>query len=158
PTVSYFKWEHGPFVRVKTAELLRDFVVREMTDRIAFTSDGSGGECERLPSVSDVVQAVSIGPVTVLPGLAPCNAGQNKYNWSRVTGPRPLKSAERTLSGHMRGRTVVIQPIGPLLQTSCEEMEFSGMKIPGGWIHAQRVPVSAGRNMLGCAHCGGIEQ
>ncbi len=46
--------EHRPFILVKAAEL-RDFIVREMTDRKAVASDGSGGEREGLPGVPHVV-------------------------------------------------------------------------------------------------------
>ena len=52
----------------------------------------------------------------------------------------------------------MIQPIGPLLQAACEEVKFGRMQIPGGWIHAQCVPVSGGRNALGRADRSGIEQ
>ena len=52
----------------------------------------------------------------------------------------------------------MIQPVGPLLQASCEEVELGGVQIPGGWIHAQRVLVSSGWNPLGRANRSGIEQ
>ena len=149
--------EHRPLVLVQATEL-RDFIVREMTDRKAVASDGSGGERKRLPGVPDIVQAVSICPVTVLPRLAPRNAGQDKHYWRRAVGPFHLEIAERALFGHVRGGTVMIQPIGPLLQAPCEEVEFGRVQIPGGWIHAQRVPVSGGRNALGRANRSGIEQ
>ena len=52
----------------------------------------------------------------------------------------------------------MIQPVGPLLQASGEEVKFGRMQIPGGWIHAQRVPVTGGRNALGRANRSGIKQ
>ena len=137
---------------------LRDFIVREMTDRKTVASDGSGGERERLPGVPYVVQAVSICPVAILPRLAPRNAGQDKHDWRGAAGQLHLEIAQRTLFGHVRRGTVMVQPIGPLLQAPCEEVEFGRVQIPGGWIHAQRVPVAGGRNALGRADRSGIEQ
>jgi hypothetical protein len=93
---------------------LRDFIVREMTDGKAIASDGSGGKRECLPGMSHIVQAVSIRPVTILPRLAPRDAGQHKYYRHRAIGPLHLKIAESTLLGHVRRGPVVIQPIGPL--------------------------------------------
>jgi hypothetical protein len=46
--------EHRPLIFGQAAEL-RDFIVREMADRKAFASDGSGGEREGLPGVPHVV-------------------------------------------------------------------------------------------------------
>ena len=46
--------EHRPLILVQAAEL-RDFIVREMTDRKPVASDGSGGEREGLPGVPHVV-------------------------------------------------------------------------------------------------------
>ena len=64
---------------VREAAELRDFIIREMTYRKTVASNSSGGEGERLPGVPYVVQAVSIGTITILPRLAPRNAGQNKH-------------------------------------------------------------------------------
>jgi hypothetical protein len=64
---------------VREATELRDFIIGEMAYRKAVASNGSGGEGERLPGVPYVVQAVSICPITILPRLAPRNAGQNKH-------------------------------------------------------------------------------
>jgi hypothetical protein len=75
-----------------------------------------------------------------------------------AAGQLHFEIAQRALLGHVRRGTVMIQPIGPLLQASCEEVEFGRVQIPGGWIHAQRVPVSGGRNALGRADRSGIEQ
>jgi hypothetical protein len=48
-----------------------DFVVREIANCITIASNSSGGEHERLLGVPYVVEAVSIGTITILPGLAP---------------------------------------------------------------------------------------
>src|SRR5580704_16356584 len=105
----------------------------------------------------DVVQAVSIGPVPVFPGLAPRDAGQNKYDWRGALDRVHLKMAGRALLRHVRRGTVVIQSIRPLLQAAREEVKLSRMQIAGGWIHAQRIPVSGGWNQLGRANRSGIE-
>ena len=46
--------EHRPLILMQAHEL-RDFIVREMTDRKAVASNGSGGEREGLPGVPHVV-------------------------------------------------------------------------------------------------------
>ena len=46
--------EHWPLILVQATEL-RDFIVREMTDREAVASDGSGGERKGLPGVPYIV-------------------------------------------------------------------------------------------------------
>ena len=52
----------------------------------------------------------------------------------------------------------MIEPVGPLVQAPCEEVKLGRMQITGGWIHAQSVPISGGRNALGRADRSGIEQ
>ena len=54
--------------------------------------------------------------------------------------------------------SVMIQPIWPLLQAPRDKVEFRRMQIPGRWIHSQGVFISAGRNTLGRADRGGIEE
>src|ERR1700736_3916107 len=76
---SQFDDHHGPLVLVQTAEP-RYFVVGKMTECKAVASHGPGSERKCLPGVSDVVQAVAVGAVTVLPCLAPRDAGQYKYD------------------------------------------------------------------------------
>ena len=127
--------QHRPLIHAQATEL-RHFIVREMSDREAIASDGPGGERKRLPGVPYVVQAVSICPVTVLPRLAPRNAGQNKHDWRRAAGQLHFKIAAPALLRHVPGRTVMIQPIWPPLQTPCEEVEFRRVQIPGGRIHS----------------------
>lgn len=104
--------------------------------RKAAASHSPGRDRKRLPGVSHVVQAVSISPVTVLPRLAPGNGGQDERYWHRAISQLHLKIAARTLLGHVRGGPVMIQPVGPLLQALCEEVELGRVQIPGGWIHA----------------------
>src|ERR1019366_9627213 len=111
---------------------LHHFIVREMADREAIASDGSGGKRNRLPGMPLVVQAVSICPVPVLPGLAPYNAGQHKHDRGKAASQLQIKSAERALLGHVRGWAVMIHPIGPPLQAPCEEVEFRRGQISGG--------------------------
>src|SRR5579871_5252297 len=102
-----------------------------MTGRKGVASYRSGGECEGLPGVPHVEQAVSICPVTILPRLAPRNAGQDKHDWRRAADQLHLKITQRALFGHVRRGTVVIQPVRPRLQTPCEEMAFGRMKVSG---------------------------
>ena len=45
-----------------------------------FASNRLSRKRDRLPCVSNIVQAISISPVTILPRLAPSNAGQHKYD------------------------------------------------------------------------------
>src|SRR5205807_1409090 len=137
---------------------LHNFIVREMTAGEAVAPNCPGGERERLPGMSDVVQAVSICPVTVLPSLAPRDAGQDKYYGRGLIRPLHLEIAASSLLGHVRRGPVMIQAIGPLLQVACEEVELGGVQIPGGWIDAQRIPVSGGWNALGRANRSGIEE
>jgi hypothetical protein len=73
-----FDKEHWLLI-VREATELRDFIIGEMAYRKTIASNGSGAEGERLPSMPNVVQAVSIGTTTILPRLAPRNAGQNKH-------------------------------------------------------------------------------
>src|SRR5262245_28247693 len=78
--------EHRPLVFVQ-ATGLRDFIIREMTDRKGVTSHGAGGEHERLSGMPHIMQAVSICPITILPRLAPRDAGQDKCYWRRAIDP-----------------------------------------------------------------------
>ena len=138
--------EHRPLVFVQ-ATGLRDFIIREMTDRKGVTSYGAGGEHERLPGMPHIMQAVSICPVTILPRLAPRDAGQDKCYWRRASGPLHPEIAESTLLGHVRRGPVMIQPIGPLLQTPCEEVGLGGCRFPedGFTRNAYRYPVDGTR-------------
>src|SRR6266849_9731560 len=51
----------------------------------------------------------------------------------------------------------MIKAIGPIDQTSRAEVKFGRVEITGGWIDAQRVDSSGGRDSLGRANRGGIE-
>ena len=75
-----FNDEHRPLVLAEAAETARFH--RPGNRRIArvVASHGLGGERQRLPGVTDIVQAVSIGAVAILPRLAPRDAGQDKYD------------------------------------------------------------------------------
>jgi hypothetical protein len=42
----------------------------------------------------------------------------------------------------------MIKPVGPILQPSCEKVEFCRVQITGRWIYSQCVPVSRGRHTL----------
>ena len=77
---------------------------------------------------------------------------------AELASRRQLEIADRALLRHVRGRTVMIQSIGPLLEAAREEVKFGRMQISGGWIHAQRIPVSGGWNALGRADRSGIEK
>ena len=127
--------QHWPLIHVRAAQL-RHFIVREMSECEAVASDSAGGECKRLPSVPYVVQAVPICPFTVLPRLAPHNAGQNEHNGRRAAGQLHFKITAPALLRHVPGWIVVIPPIWPPLQTPCEEVEFRRVQIPGGGIHS----------------------
>ena len=86
-------------------QCLRDFIIREMAYRKTVASNGLGGEGERLPGMPYVVQAVSICTITILPRLAPRNGGQNKHNGAELPTQFHLNIAQRTLFGHVPGRT-----------------------------------------------------
>src|SRR4051794_16442516 len=118
----------------------------------------SGSERQRLPGMSHVVQAITIGALTILPCLPPRNAGQDKHYWSGAIGQTYLEIADSTLFGHVRRRSIMIQPIGPFLQAARQEVELGRMQIARGWIHAQRIPVSRGRNNFGRADRRGVEE
>ena len=60
--------QHRPFIHARAAQL-DHFIVGEMPCRETIASDSPGGERKCLPRVSYVVQAVPIGPFTVLPRL-----------------------------------------------------------------------------------------
>src|SRR5450631_4219935 len=106
------------------------------------------------------MEAVTIGSVAVLPCLAPSNARERKHDWCGVGAVRQIEVEipQPTLLSHVRRGTVMIEAAGPLLQAPCEEVKLGRMQITGGWIHAQSVPVSGGRNELGRADRSGIEQ
>ena len=152
-----FDNEHGPLVVVQPTDP-RDLIVRKVTDSKTVASDGAGGQRKRFPGMPDVVQTISICPVPILPRLAPRNTGQDKHDRRGVAGQSQLDTALRTLLGHVRRGTVMIQSIGPVLHAPCEEVELGRMQIPGGWIHTQGVAISGGRNTFGRANRGGIEQ
>jgi hypothetical protein len=75
--------QHGPFIFIQEA-VLRNLVIFELANSEAFASHCSGSKRERLPRVSDIVQAIAISAILVLPRFAPGNAGQNKDD--RVIG------------------------------------------------------------------------
>ena len=85
-----------------------------------------------------------------------CWSGQTQS--AQSYRPTSFQDRPAPLFRHVRGGTVVVQPIWPLLEAPCEEMELRRVQIPGGWIHAQCVTVSGGRNALRRANRGGIEQ
>src|ERR1019366_6403181 len=121
-------------------------------------SEGSGRECERLPGVPDVVQTIAIGAVAVLPGFTPRNAGEDEYDRRGAVGPPHFEVAPRALFGHVRGGAVMVEAIGPVFETAREEVEFGGVEIARGWIHAEGVAVSGGRHAFGGADGGGVEE
>ena len=102
-----FDNEHGPLVVVQPTDP-RDLIVRKVTDSKTVASDGAGGQRKRLPGMSDVVQTISICPVPILPRLAPRNTGQDKHDWRGAADQLQLKTAQRTLLGHVRRGTVMI--------------------------------------------------
>ena len=55
---------------------------------------------------------------------------------AELSAAKSVEIAQRALLGHMRGGAVMIEPVGPLVQAPCEEVEFRRMQITGGWIHA----------------------
>ena len=81
--------------------LLRNSVICEMAKRKAFASDSSSSKRERLPGMSDVVQAMPIGTVSVLPGFAPGNTGQNENERGRDVDEFTAKISDGTLFCHM---------------------------------------------------------
>ena len=52
----------------------------------------------------------------------------------------------------------MVKPVGPLLESSRQKVEFSRVQIPGGWIHTQCVPVSGRRNALRSTDTSLIEE
>ena len=155
-----FDDEHRPLVLVQATEL-RDFIVREI-DPMAKLSHpmaraASASACQACP---DIVQAVSICPVTVLPCLAPRNAGQDKHDGRGAVAvhlharDRPAHAARPCAQRDGNDTAHRATPSGPRVR----KWNSVGCRLPGGWIHAQRVPVSGGRNALGRANRGGIEQ
>ena len=149
--------QHRPFILVRATQL-GDFIVHETSEREGIASDSPSGKCKCLPGVPYVVQAVPICPFSVLPSLAPHNTRQDEDNWRRVAGQPRFKRAAPALLRHVPGWIVVIQPIWPVLQASCDKVEFRWVQIPGRWIHSQRVFISAGRSTLGRAYRGAIEE
>src|ERR1700677_3686925 len=77
--------------------LTRHSVICEMAKRKAFAADSSSGKRERLPGMSDVVQAIPIGTVSVFPGFAPGNAGQNENERGREVDKFPVKISDGAL-------------------------------------------------------------
>ena len=69
--------------------------------RKAFASDRSSSKRESLPGMSDVVQAIPIGPVPVFPGFAPSNTGQNENERGRVVDKFRAKISDGTLFCHV---------------------------------------------------------
>src|SRR5579864_1744076 len=126
--------QHGPLVIVQPAES-RDFIVLELTGCETIASHGAGGERERLPGVPDIVQAIAISPVAVLPRFAPRNAGQDEYDGridARDSQVADREIADGPLLGHMGRGPVVIQPVGPVLEAARKEMEFGRVQVPRG--------------------------
>src|SRR5216684_3029719 len=95
--------QHRPFIHARAAQL-DHFIVGEMPCRETIASDSPGGERECLPGVSYVVQAVPIGPFTVLPLLAPHDTGQNKYNWRGAVNCPRSETTVSALLRHVSGR------------------------------------------------------
>ena len=90
--------------------------------------------------------------------LRATDAGQHKYDGGVHSGQPGCEISERALFGRVRRRTVMIQAIRPVLHTTCREVEFRWVQIPGGRIHAQSVLGASRRDALGCANRGGIKQ
>src|SRR5215472_16150758 len=109
-TAAYFDHEHWPLIVGQETEL-PEFIVLERTSRKAVAPDGSGCKRERLPGMPNVMQAVSISPITILPRFTPGNAGQDECEWGRTTGQRRLQIAGRALLGHVRRRPIMIQTV-----------------------------------------------
>ena len=133
--------QHGPFIMIEETAL-RHCVIQEVSDAKAFASDRARSESKRLPGVPDVVQAVSICPVPVLPSFAPGNAGQNENKRGGAADKFPDKVSDAALFCHVGRRTVMIEAVGPLHEPPRAEVKFGRMEIAGGGIDAQRVDAS----------------
>jgi hypothetical protein len=121
---------------------LRHSVIPEVSDAKAFASDRARSESKRLPGVPDVVQAVSICPVPILPSFAPGNAGQNENKRGGAADKFPDKVSDAALFCHVGRGPVMIEAIGPFHESPRAEVKFGRMEIAGGGIDAQRVDAS----------------
>jgi hypothetical protein len=81
--------------------LIRNPVICEMAKRKAFAAHSSSSNRQRLPGMSDVVRAIPIGTVPVLPGFTPGNAGQNENERGRDVDKLPSKLSDGALFCHM---------------------------------------------------------
>src|SRR5271156_4955380 len=123
-----------------------------MAKRKAFAAHRSSSKRERLPGMSDVVHAIPIGPVPVLPGFTPDNASQNENERRRDVDKLPSKLSDGTLFCHMGRGTVMIEAIEPAGQSLRAEVKFGWMEITGRRIDTQSVDSSGGRDSLGRAN------
>jgi hypothetical protein len=75
--------KHRPLILMQAAEL-GDIIVRKASSREVLAAHCLRSGCDGLPGVSNVVGAISIGPVAVLPRFPPHNAGQDQYDGRNV--------------------------------------------------------------------------
>src|SRR5271166_5815392 len=100
-----------------------------MAKREAFASDRSSCERERLPGMSDVVQAIPKRTVAVFPGFPPRNAGQNEDNRRRNVDELPAEISARAFFRHMGRGPVMIETIRPIDETPGAEVKFRRVEI-----------------------------
>ena len=84
------------------AHSFRQAIVYEMPKRTALASDRSRTKRQSLPGMTNVVQTISIGPIAVLPGFAPDDAGENENERERVVQELPGKSPSGAPLRHVR--------------------------------------------------------
>src|SRR5271169_254440 len=98
--------QHGPLILTEVTPF-RYFFVREIPKREAFAPNGSSGKRKSLPGMSDVVQAIPICAVLVLPRFAPRDAGQNENYRSRSVDKFLAKLSLGPLFRHVGRGTVM---------------------------------------------------
>ena len=69
--------EHGPLVVIQVTGF-GNRVIGKISDSESLASHCLRGESERLPGVADIVQAITIGAITIFPGFAPGDGGENE--------------------------------------------------------------------------------
>jgi len=121
--------QHWPLIPVRTKQVRHfhrlEISIAKLSHPMAFA------ERQALARRVYVVQAISICTFTVLPCLAPHDAGQNEAQLALHPPSRPIsKTTAPALLRHVPRWIVVIQTIWISLQTSREESGIPLVKIP----------------------------
>src|ERR1700691_202842 len=95
-----------------------------MAKRRAFAPDGSSGKREGLPGMSDVVQAIPICAVLILPRFAPRAASQNEKKRGRSVNKVLAKFSNAPLFCHVGRGTAMIEAVAPMREAMGREVKF----------------------------------